>query len=1690
MSGFGGHMTIYRQISIDRFNKNNLKSTVFLLSHCHRDHMIGLEQTNFVRCLRSRNDIFLYCSEVSKLLLLSEGQFKPLAPYIFKSVVVTALPAGHCLGSVMFLIEGKEGRALYTGDFRWEKNYATSLPALCVNGHLKEIDSMYVDTTFCVPEAFYIPSRDDCLSATASMVVAWLRQSSNRYVLVSSSTKYGHEPLLSHLAKEAKTKVHTTKEKLEIYEQIRELRGVFTDDPSARIHACKWMENRDNESRLPCGYRPPRESSTGDSDAPEVLVIRPSTMWFTNEPSRLQQLVVAPSSGRGLHRVCYSFHSSYSEIRDLVSLLRPRQVFPNVLPPSDTDWLQVKERLQKFLTYKHQHNMAPAGDSQQNSRPLGLLKRKRRNSVQNLTDSEGLVFDSPEEPKRARQDSNEDDENVLPSSQKSAASNDIISPAKSDAHSSYQGSDLGEDMFAHSDEEDAKSSAALCADDGEESELGNSQSLRSYVSGDEEVSEDDQVSSPQFRHLISRDDQPLAESDLCLDCDDLGRSDSPDCGKDMCGKETIPGVSVGPDSMCFSALTTLLPFVKESDQSDGTNTDGELSKKSSEDCVEKPQCHNECLESESKAEKRGESAKNNVITSTDCSLQETVPFSCKMSEPWEEGFPGKSDGDDSFETKQDSNVDSAVNRESVSLNGEGESSPEAELTVNGGASRLSEDGKAPQDAQSSSEPGDACELGSKSPVPETGDEIVSVGDAGRSQLYSSADGEKEHQVSSVDGEKTQIDSPDGKKIKELCSEDGKKTQECASKDGEKRSSEDGEKTGECSSEDSKMIEDGKKTQECSSQHGEKTENGKKTPSSSQDGKKTPECSSQDSKKTQEAKQSCESHPGSPTNSKQETNIISSDSDSDVDCKITKSFIRKRPVNPWQVFPAPPRPIAHRICPVHQTHVSLYHPHPVQRSVQAHTGTPYRASANKTPDSKREPTFASRADMNGRKSEAGANVTERRESRIDLTLGENDGLADCGEETSATKTESDSSAQGPVNDKKVEQTDKTTSVKKTPKSEDSCIVDDADVEDNVEEEDSGRKKSKPVMTNDSSKSKPKTTSKASSDVIIIEDVEDGVSEKMRGDASAKMANKTSYCGSAQNTPSRTQLCPAHTCLSSAKPNPDSDHSHGLSQSCSPLKHVCPQDPTSTSQTDASPAKRARSDSDHCSSVHQSSGKETNPSNTPKKRQGLMTKQNKQGTCSAKEADTFGGGTTSKPESLSASALKADSSAASTSKSESSGESTSKAENSQANASKLESLDANASKSDSSVASPSKAESSSASPSKRESCSASPSKRERSVASPSKAESSSASPSKAESSSASPSKAESSSASPSKAEASGASLFKAESSSASLSKAESSSASTSKGESSSASTSKGESSSASPSKAESSSASPSKAESSSASPSKRESYVASPSKAESSSASTSKGESSVASSSKAESSDAKASKAETSGVSTSKAESSSASPSKADSSDTEEKSKEKDAYDEDGDEGEAQQMCSSGGAVPDGGESRTDNSKEADEDSDVTLPPDSLDSTLPPDSLDSTLPPDSPVAVLSSDSDSDADCKITKSFIRRVQNPVRPLGLGHQSAQTHRSMPPLRQRQFSGPRPVLGHSGHAAVPPLHFSQSGLERQCRVHGVPSMQPQGALTRPQGNVGGGVKAGSASSVCQTQRSQQSSVIDLTEDD
>lgn len=61
MSTFSGFLDEIKNVSIDRFTQLNFQSKAFFLSHCHTDHMIGLNKIN------SENQLPLYLSEISKI---------------------------------------------------------------------------------------------------------------------------------------------------------------------------------------------------------------------------------------------------------------------------------------------------------------------------------------------------------------------------------------------------------------------------------------------------------------------------------------------------------------------------------------------------------------------------------------------------------------------------------------------------------------------------------------------------------------------------------------------------------------------------------------------------------------------------------------------------------------------------------------------------------------------------------------------------------------------------------------------------------------------------------------------------------------------------------------------------------------------------------------------------------------------------------------------------------------------------------------------------------------------------------------------------------------------------------------------------------------------------------------------------------------------------------------------------------------------------------------------------------------------------------------------------------------------------------------------------------------------------------------------------------------------------------------
>ncbi|KAF1372185.1 hypothetical protein PFLUV_G00262550 [Perca fluviatilis] len=426
MSSFAGRMKEYPTLSLDRFDRENLHSRAYFLSHCHKDHMKGLKGPILKRKLQFSRTVRLYCSFVTKELLLSNPKYAFWEEYIVplelesptqislvdeasgekEEIVVTLLPAGHCPGSVMFLFEGSRGNVLYTGDFRLAAGDVSRIEHLHSGSRVKDIQSVYLDSTFYDPRFYQIPTREVCLNGISELVGSWISKSSYHVVWLNCKAAYGYEYLFTNLGEEFNTQIHV--KNLAMFKKMPEILNYVTTDRRTQIHACRHP--RDEEffqgSRLPCGC------TASDGTPLSIISIKPSTMWFGE---RMKKTNVIIKTGASSFRACFSFHSSYSEIKNFLSYLQPVNIYPSVIPIGRT-LTEVTQMLK--LMCRNQSDQAASI-----YKPLGVLKRGIVEQPTYNSDSDDGLFEQLDlAPVRKKMALNRDTKNVKAQSpQKTAA---------------------------------------------------------------------------------------------------------------------------------------------------------------------------------------------------------------------------------------------------------------------------------------------------------------------------------------------------------------------------------------------------------------------------------------------------------------------------------------------------------------------------------------------------------------------------------------------------------------------------------------------------------------------------------------------------------------------------------------------------------------------------------------------------------------------------------------------------------------------------------------------------------------------------------------------------------------------------------------------------------------------------------------------------------------------------------------------------------------------------------------------------------------------------------------------------------------------------------------------------------------------------------------------------------------------
>ncbi|KAF2737157.1 hypothetical protein EJ04DRAFT_488540 [Polyplosphaeria fusca] len=288
--------TEFPQIRIDYFRHQPAHTAPLacFLSHVHSDHLVGLESLRapFVYCSAATREILLRLEKyhyranfargilearnvtyqksmhrLAKSLPLETPIVIELAPG--NNIRVTLFDANHCVGAVMFLIEG-QGKAIpYTGDIRaeaWWVNSIVQNPILLPYAvGRRRLDCMYLDTTFATKSQPYreFPSKAEGIRELLSKMDEHPKDT----VFYFHSWTFGYEQVWIAVSAYLGSQIHVDLYQKGIYDSLSPLMnkhltetglhipeapplcgfrngnhvqpGCLTSDPNVRLHSCE-----------------------------------------------------------------------------------------------------------------------------------------------------------------------------------------------------------------------------------------------------------------------------------------------------------------------------------------------------------------------------------------------------------------------------------------------------------------------------------------------------------------------------------------------------------------------------------------------------------------------------------------------------------------------------------------------------------------------------------------------------------------------------------------------------------------------------------------------------------------------------------------------------------------------------------------------------------------------------------------------------------------------------------------------------------------------------------------------------------------------------------------------------------------------------------------------------------------------------------------------------------------------------------------------------------------------------------------------------------------------------------------------------------------------------------------------------------------------------------------------------------
>jgi len=135
------------------------EADLILISHAHTDHIKSIEKMHPLKILSQPTlDVILARNKNAKNLknyqIIDSADPNNNTIEIDEKIKITAHPAGHCIGSLQFLIELEKEKILYTGDFCLDKRLRFE------TGNIHEVENgiLVIDPTYSKKE-YVFPER-------------------------------------------------------------------------------------------------------------------------------------------------------------------------------------------------------------------------------------------------------------------------------------------------------------------------------------------------------------------------------------------------------------------------------------------------------------------------------------------------------------------------------------------------------------------------------------------------------------------------------------------------------------------------------------------------------------------------------------------------------------------------------------------------------------------------------------------------------------------------------------------------------------------------------------------------------------------------------------------------------------------------------------------------------------------------------------------------------------------------------------------------------------------------------------------------------------------------------------------------------------------------------------------------------------------------------------------------------------------------------------------------------------------------------------------------------------------------------------------------------------------------------------------------------------------------------------------